>query len=145
MEHSNATWDNFSAHLINKDVFYQISASFLNDEEQKKAQMASLGQQLKNLPTQPTEHRIDALEGNQNLLTLTRRENRMLQGLVDIVETMDTLRITVERRYDMKKSRSCRKKPQPRKRLRSPRTITKDVDLPTALGIGLVGTMIIGL
>ena len=57
---------------------------------------------------------------------------------------MVTFLITAERRYE-KKSRSCRMKPQPRKRLRSPRTILKDVDLPTALGIGLVGTMIIGL
>ena len=69
----------------------------------------------------------------------------MPQGFLDFVEPMDTLVITAERRYEMKKSRSCRMKPQPRKRLRSPRTITRDVDLPTDLGIGLVGMMIMGL
>ena len=69
----------------------------------------------------------------------------MLQGFVDIVKPMDTLLITAERRYGMKKSRSCRMKPQPRKRLGSRRTITKHVDLPTAVGFGLVGTKIIGL
>ena len=69
----------------------------------------------------------------------------MLQGFVDIVEAMDTLLITAERRYEMKKSRSCRMKPQPRKRLRSPRTITRDVDPPMDLGIGPDETMIIGL
>ena len=43
MEHPNATWNVFSTHLINKDLSYQVSTSFLNDEEQNKAQMASLG------------------------------------------------------------------------------------------------------
>ena len=44
MEHPSATWNEFSTHLINKDVLYQVSTAFLNDEEQNKAQMASLGQ-----------------------------------------------------------------------------------------------------
>ena len=65
MEHPNATWNDFSTHLINKDVSYQVSNSFLNDEEQNKARMASLGQELKNLRTKLKEHRINALEGNQ--------------------------------------------------------------------------------
>ena len=65
MEHPNATWNDFSTHLINKDVSYQVSTSFLNDEEQNKAQMASLGQELKNLRTELKEQRINALEGNQ--------------------------------------------------------------------------------
>ena len=65
MEHPNATWNDFSTHLIIKDVSYQVSTSFLNDEEQNKAQMASLGQELKNLRTELKEHRVKALEGNQ--------------------------------------------------------------------------------
>ena len=65
MEHPNATWNDFSTKLINKDVSYQVSTSFLNDEEQNRAQMASLGQELKDLRTELKEHRINALEGNQ--------------------------------------------------------------------------------
>ena len=65
MEHPSSTWNDFSTHLINKDQSYQVSTSFLNDEEQNKAQMASLGQELKNLRTELKEHRINALEGNQ--------------------------------------------------------------------------------
>ena len=65
MEHPNATRNDFSTHLNNKDVSYQVSTSFLNDEEQNKAQMASLGQELKNLRTELKEHRVNALEGNQ--------------------------------------------------------------------------------
>ena len=65
MEHPNATWNDFSSHLINKDVSCQLSTSFLNDEDQNKAQMASLGQELKNLRTELKEHRVNAVEGNQ--------------------------------------------------------------------------------
>ena len=43
LEHPNATWKEVLTHLINKDVSYQVSTSFLNDEEQNKAQMTSLG------------------------------------------------------------------------------------------------------
>ena len=52
-------------HLINKEEIYQVSTSFLNDEEQNKVQMASLGQELGNLRTELREHRVNALEGNQ--------------------------------------------------------------------------------
>ena len=43
MEHPNATWNDLSTHLINKNVTYQVSTSFLNDEKQNKAQLAYLG------------------------------------------------------------------------------------------------------
>ena len=65
MEHPNATWNDFSTHLNNKDVSYQVSTSFLNDEEQNKAQMDSLGQELKNLRNELKEHRKNNLEGKQ--------------------------------------------------------------------------------
>ena len=73
MEHPNATWNDFSTHLIKKDVSYQVSTSFLNDEEQNKAQMASLGKEFKNLRTELKEHRINALEGNQRPVEPNRK------------------------------------------------------------------------
>ena len=65
VEHPNATWNDASTHLIDRDVSFQVSTSFLNDEEQNKPQMASLGLELGNLRTELKEHRINALEGNQ--------------------------------------------------------------------------------
>ena len=44
MENPNATWNDFSTRIIQRDVSYQVSSNFLNDEEQTKAQLASLGQ-----------------------------------------------------------------------------------------------------
>ena len=42
---------------------FQVSSNFLNDEEQTKAELASLGQEMKNLRTELEEHRINAVEG----------------------------------------------------------------------------------
>ena len=63
MEHPNATWNDFSTHIIQKDVSFQVSSSFLNDEEQTNAELASLGQEMKNLRTELQEHRVHAVEG----------------------------------------------------------------------------------
>ena len=41
---------------------YQVSSNFLNDEEQTKVQMASLGQEVKNLRSELHEHHFNALE-----------------------------------------------------------------------------------
>ena len=69
-------WNDFSTHLINKDVSYQVSTSFLNDEEQSKAQKASLGHELENPRTELKEHRINALEGNQRPVDPNQKERQ---------------------------------------------------------------------
>ena len=42
----------------------QLSSNFLNDEKQTKAQMALLGQEIKNVQLELHEHRVKAVEGN---------------------------------------------------------------------------------
>ena len=64
MENPNATWNDFSTRIKKRDVSFQVSSNFLNDEEQTKAQMATLGQEMKNLRSQLQEHRVNAVEGN---------------------------------------------------------------------------------
>ena len=63
MENPNATWNDFSTRIIQRNVSFQNSSFFLNDEEQTKAQMATLGQEMKNLRSELQEHRFNALEG----------------------------------------------------------------------------------
>ena len=46
MENSNATWNDFSTRFIQRDVSYQVSSNYLNDEEQNKVHLASLGQEV---------------------------------------------------------------------------------------------------
>ena len=62
MEHPNATSKDFSTRIIQRDVSYDVSSNFLNDEEQTKVQLASLGQELKNLCSELQVHRVNALE-----------------------------------------------------------------------------------
>ena len=49
IENTNATWNDVSTQIIQRDVSFQVSSNSLNDEEQTKAQMATLGQERKNL------------------------------------------------------------------------------------------------
>ena len=42
---------------------FQVSSNFLNDEEQTKAQMATLEQEMKNLRSELQKHRVNAVEG----------------------------------------------------------------------------------
>ena len=63
MENPNALWNDFSTRIIQRDVSFQIFCNFLNDEEQTKAQMATLGQETKNLRPELQEHRINAVKG----------------------------------------------------------------------------------
>ena len=63
MEHPIATWNDYSAHVIQGDVSLQVSSNFLNDEEQTKAELATLGKEMKNLRAELQEHRINAIEG----------------------------------------------------------------------------------
>ena len=62
MEHPNETWNDFSTRIIQRDVSYQVSSNFLNDEEQTKVQLASMGKEMKNLRSELREHRVNALE-----------------------------------------------------------------------------------
>ena len=63
MEHPNATWNDFSTLIIQKDVYFQVSSNFLNDEEPTKTELATLGQEMKNLRTELQEHRVNGVEG----------------------------------------------------------------------------------
>ena len=63
MENPKATWNDFSTRIIQRDVAFQVSSNFINDEEQTKAQMATLSQEMKNLQSELQEHRVNAVEG----------------------------------------------------------------------------------
>ena len=62
MENPNETWNDFSTRIIQRDVIYRFSSNYLNDEEQTKLQVASLGQGMKNLRSELQEHRVSEPE-----------------------------------------------------------------------------------
>ena len=65
MENPNATWNDFSIRIIQRDVSYQVSSIFRNDEEQTKFQLAPLGKEMKILRSELHEHRVNALENTR--------------------------------------------------------------------------------
>ena len=65
MENPSATWNDFSTRIILRNVSYQVSKNFFNDEEQTKVQLASLGQGMKNLICELQEHQVYALENTR--------------------------------------------------------------------------------
>ena len=63
MENPNAKWNDFYTKILQRDVSVQVSSNFLNDEDQTKAQMATLGQEMENLRSELQEHRVSAVKG----------------------------------------------------------------------------------
>ena len=63
MENLIATCNDFSTRTIQRDVSFQISSYFLNDEEETKTRMATLGQEMENLWSELQDHRVNAVEG----------------------------------------------------------------------------------
>ena len=68
--------DDFSTHINQQDVFFQVSSNFLKDEEQTKAELASLGQEMKNLRTELQEHRVNVVEGTSKPVDPNQRERQ---------------------------------------------------------------------
>ena len=65
MEHQNATWKDFSARVIQRYVSYQVYSNFVNDEEQTKVQLASLGQEIKNLRSEIQEQQVNSIDNTR--------------------------------------------------------------------------------
>ena len=61
MERPNATWSDFCTHIIQKDLILEVSLTFLSHEAQTKAELATLGQEIKNLRSELKEYHVNAV------------------------------------------------------------------------------------
>ena len=61
MERPNATWNNFCAQIIQKDLILEVSSTFLSHETQTKAELATLGQEIKNLRSELKKYHVNAV------------------------------------------------------------------------------------
>ena len=61
MERPNATWNDFCAHIIQIDLILEVSSTFLSHEAQTKAELATLGQEIKNLRSELKEYHVNAV------------------------------------------------------------------------------------
>ena len=76
MENLNARWKDFSTRKSQRDVSFQTSSNLLNNEEQTNAQMATLGQELKNLRSELQGNRVNAVEGNPRTVDLNQKKGK---------------------------------------------------------------------
>ena len=61
MERPNATWNDFCAQIIQKDLILEVSSTFLSHEAQTKAELVTLGQEIKNLRSELKEYHVNAV------------------------------------------------------------------------------------
>ena len=59
MERPNATWNNFCAQIIQKDLILEVSSTFLSHGAQTKTELATLGQGMKNLRSELKKYRVN--------------------------------------------------------------------------------------
>ena len=118
MENPNATCNDFSTRIIQRKVSFQVSSNFVNDEEQTKAHMATLGQEIRYLRSELQEHRVNAVEGNFRTVdpNQTKKEDRMQHDFVIIAAQTDVPQVGVERRYETKSWNALKTKGRPRKK-----------------------------
>ena len=76
MEYPNANWIDFSPHNIQEDVMIQVSSNFLHDVEQIKTELATLGQEMRNLRIKHREHRVFAMEENSRARALNQKQKQ---------------------------------------------------------------------
>ena len=61
MERPNALWKNFCIQIIQKKLKLEVSSTFLSHEAQTKAELATLGQEIKNLRSELKEYQVNAV------------------------------------------------------------------------------------
>ena len=102
MENPNATWNDFSTRIIQRDVSFRVPSNFSNYEEQTKAHMAPLGQEMKNLRSELQEYRVNAVEGSSRTVDPNQNDDRMLHDFAIIAAQTDISLVGVARRYGTK-------------------------------------------
>ena len=87
MESPNATWNDLSTRIIQRDVSFQVSSNFLNDEKQTRAQIATLGQKIKNPQSELQEHRVNAVKGNARTVDANQKGTQSATGFCNYCRT----------------------------------------------------------
>ena len=127
MENTNATWNDFSTGLIQRDVSFQVSSKFLPNEQQTKAQMATLGQEMENLRLELQEHRVIAVELNPRTVDPNRKRKTECNTIMKLLPHKRTYpRVGAARIYGTKNWNTLKTKELLRKKSNLLKTTTKN-------------------
>ena len=61
VERPNATWNDFWSQINQKELILELSSTFLSYEEQTKAELATIGWEIKNLRSELEEYHFKAV------------------------------------------------------------------------------------
>ena len=61
MERPNALWNDFCTQINQKDLILEVSSIFLSHEAQTKAELATLGEEIKNLRSELKKYHVNAV------------------------------------------------------------------------------------
>ena len=61
LERPNATWNDFCVYIIQKGLILEVFLTFLSNEAQTKAEVATLGQEIVNLRSELKEYHVNAV------------------------------------------------------------------------------------
>ena len=131
MENPNGTWNDFWTRISQREVSFQVSSNFLNNEKQTKAQIATLGQEMKNLRSEPQEHRVSAVEGNPRTVDPNQKRRQNATRFCNYCRTnRHTSGILPHKqaRYGTKNWNELKMKELPKGRLHSLKIRTKNED-----------------
>ena len=73
MERPNATWNDFCAQIIQKDLILEVSSTFLSHEAQTKAELATLGQEIKSLRSELKEYHVNVVAVTSRIFHLNQQ------------------------------------------------------------------------
>ena len=129
MENPNATWNDFFARIIQRDVSFEVSSNLLNDEEQTKAQMATLGQEMKkNLRSELREHRVNAVEGNPRTADPNQKGRQNATRFCNYCRTNGHTPSWCRKKIREEELKQPKTKELPRRKSPLPKIITKNED-----------------
>ena len=100
MEHPNATWNDFSTPISQKDVSFQVSSNFLNDEGKLKPNWSHWAKRRKIFELNCKNIKLMLWKALLNPWTLTRKEDKTLLDFVNIAAQMDTLPVGAGRKKE---------------------------------------------
>ena len=67
MERPNATWNDFCAQIIQKKLIREVSSTFLSQEAETTAELATLGHEMKNVRSELKEYHVNAVAVNSQI------------------------------------------------------------------------------
>ena len=89
MERPNATWNDFCAQIIQKDLILEVSSTILCHEAQTKEEMATLGQEIKNIQAELKSYHVNAVAINSRTFHPDQQGDKNLPDSVITAIRMD--------------------------------------------------------